>query len=244
MPPAPAGAETFAMKHVPYFLLANSAALFPYCVYRVFLMTPIEREMGTAQKIFYFHVPLAWICMLFAMVCGIAAAVQLRRRSERAEALAVAAGEMTVLAGLGVLITGPIWGDATWGTPWTGDARQVSTALLWMIFVAYLLVRRFGPANSERLAAALAIFGAIDVPIIYYAVKIWKTTHPSNTVVGSLPQTMWNSLWWCLGALLLLAISLVWIRARQERIAIGLDEAWIEADERDPNPAAAVPARA
>ena len=68
--------------------------MFPYCVQRVFLHTAIEEKMGTAQKIFYFHVPLAWICMLFAVVCGIAAGVQLRKRSARAEAIAVASGEM------------------------------------------------------------------------------------------------------------------------------------------------------
>lgn len=215
------------MKYIPYALLAVCAVLFPYCVQRVFLHTPIEAEMGTAQKIFYFHVPLAWICMLFAVVCGVAAGVQLRRRSERAEAIAIAAGEMTVLAGVGVLITGPIWGDATWGTPWTGDARQVSTALLWLVFVAYLLVRAYGPPNSERIAAALAIFGAIDVPIIYYAVKIWKTTHPQTGVVGSLPQTMWNTLFVCLAAMLSLSIALVWIRAGQARTATALDEAWV-----------------
>ncbi len=224
-------------KYVPYVLLVGAAALFPYSVQRVFLHTPIEAEMGTAQKIFYFHVPLAWICMLFAVVCGIAAGVQLRRRSARAEAIAVAAGEMTVLAGLGVLVTGPIWGDATWGTPWTGDARQVSTALLWLVFVAYLLVRRYGPANSERIAAALAIFGAIDVPIIYYAVKIWKTTHPSTGVVGSLPPSMWTSVWFCLAALLATSVAFVWIRAGQERVAIALDEAWIAADGPAPKPA-------
>jgi heme exporter protein C len=223
-------------KYVPYVLLAASAALFPYCVQRVFLNTPIEAEMGTAQKIFYFHVPLAWICMLFAVICGIAAGIQLNKRSERAEAVAVAAGEMTVLAGLGVLITGPIWGDATWGTPWTGDARQVSTALLWLVFVAYLLVRRYGPPNSERIAAALAIFGAIDVPIIYYAVKIWNTQHPKTGVVGSLPGEMWTTLWWCLTALLALSVALVWIRAQQERTAVALDEAWIAAERLHPNP--------
>lgn len=223
--------------YVPYLLLLVAAALFPYGVQRVFLNTPIEAEMGTAQKIFYFHVPLAWICMLFAVVCGVAAAIELRRRSARAAAVAVAAAEMTVLAGLGVLITGPIWGDATWGTPWTGDARQVSTALLWLVFVAYLLVRQYGPSNSERIAAALAIFGAIDVPIIYYAVKIWKTTHPDTGVVGSLPANMWTSLWYCLAALLSLSIALVWIRAGQERTAIALDEAWIAAEPPQAKPA-------
>jgi heme exporter protein C len=217
-------------RYLPHALFAVSAPLFPYSVHRVFLDTPIEAEMGTAQKIFYFHVPLAWICMLFAVVCGVAAGIQLRKGSERASAVAIAAAEMTVLAGLGVLLTGPIWGDATWGTPWTGDARQTATALLWLIFVAYLLVRRYGPSNSERLAAALAIFGAVDVPIIYYAVKIWKTTHPDTSVVRTLPPEMWASLWPCLGALLGTATALFLVRMRQERISHGLDTAWVTLD--------------
>lgn len=221
---------TSIMKYGPYALLAIAALLFPYCVSQIFLHMPIEAEMGTAQKIFYFHVPLAWTTMLFGVICGIAAGFQLRKRSERAEAIAVAAGEMVVLCGAGVLITGPIWGDATWGTPWTGDARQTSTALLWLVFVAYLLVRRYGPPSSDRLAAALAIFGAIDVPIIYYAVKIWKTIHPQTTVVGSLPTSMWTTLWLCVAAILPLCIALVWIRASQERNAMALDRAWIERD--------------
>lgn len=218
------------MKFVPYALFAIAALLFPYCVSQIFLHMPIEAEMGTAQKIFYFHVPLAWTTMLFGVICGIAAGIQLRKRSERAEAIAVASGEMVVLCGAGVLITGPIWGDATWGTPWTGDARQTSTALLWLVFVAYLLVRRYGPANSDRLAAALAIFGAIDVPIIYYAVKIWKTIHPQTTVVGSLPDSMWTTLWLCVAAILPTCVGLVWIRANQERSAMALDRAWIDRD--------------
>jgi heme exporter protein C len=224
-------------KSIPYLLLVAAAALLPYSVQRVFLHTPIEAEMGTAQKIFYFHVPLAWICMLFAVVCGIAAGIELRKRSPRAAAIAVACGEMTVLAGVGVLITGPIWGDATWGTPWTGDARQVSTALLWLVFVAYLLVRRYGPSNSERIAAALAIFGAINVPITYKAVEIWKTTHPQTGVVGSLPAAMWIPFWYALGGLLSLSVAFVWIRAAQERTAIALDEAWIASERPQPKPA-------
>lgn len=217
-------------RFAPFAFLAAAAALIPYGVQRVFFGTGLEREMGTAQKIFYFHVPMAWICMLFGIVCGVAAGIQLKRRSARAQAVAVASGELVVMTGIGVLVTGPIWGDATWGTPWTGDARQISTALLWVIFVAYLLVQRFGPPNSERLAAALAIFGALDVPLIYYAVKIWRTTHPTTRVVPTLPGAMWSSLWYCVGGLLCLSLALVWIRARQERASLALDEAWIALD--------------
>jgi heme exporter protein C len=187
--------------------------------------------MGTVQKIFYFHVPLAWIMMLLAVVCGVAAGIQLRRDSRRAEAVSIAAAELVLVTGLGVLITGPIWGHATWGKPWTWDARQVSTGLLWLVFAAYVLVRHYGAAGSERLAAGLAIFGAIDVPVIYYAVKVWKTTHPSNDVAGTLPASMWAALWPALIALLLTSLAFLLIRIRQELPDVALDEAWIRLDD-------------
>jgi heme exporter protein C len=218
-------------RAIPIVLLLVAALVFPLSVKTIFLEVGIERSLGTVQKIFYFHVPLAWIMMLYGMVCGIAAAVQLRRQSRVAEAIAIAAGEMVIVAGIGVLVTGPIWGHASWGKAWTWDARQITTGLLWLVFVAYVLVRRYGAAGSERLAAALAIFGAVDVPIIYYAVKIWKTTHPSNDVVGTLPPEMWAALWPALGALLATATALVAVRARQELCELDLDDAWVRAED-------------
>ena len=222
------------IRHLPTALFAFAALVIPYSVDRIFLHTGIEKKMGTVQKIFYFHVPLAWIMMALGVTCGIAAAIQLRNRSRRAEAVSIAAAELVLLTGLGVLITGPIWGHATWGRAWTWDARQVSTGLLWLVFAAYVLVRRYGAAGSDRLAAALAIFGAVDVPVIYYAVKIWKTTHPTTDVVGSLPPQMWNALWPALAALCAVSIGLLLVRVRQELTAIALDEAWIAFDERAP----------
>ncbi|MEM6289638.1 MAG: cytochrome c biogenesis protein CcsA [Myxococcota bacterium] len=228
-------------KILPFAFLGAAGMIFPYSVQLIFLQTPIEQQMGTVQKIFYFHVPLAWIMMLLAVVCGVAAGIQLRRDSKRAEAISIAAAELVLVTGLGVLITGPIWGHATWGKPWTWDARQVSTGLLWLVFAAYVLVRHYGAAGSERLAAGLAIFGAIDVPVIYYAVKIWKTTHPSTDVAGSLPSSMWAALWPALIALLLTSLALLMIRVRQEMTDVALDEAWIglEHDAASPNLAAA-----
>lgn len=219
-------------RTIPILLLVAAAVVFPLSVKTIFLEVGIERSLGTVQKIFYFHVPLAWIMMLYGVVCGIAAAIQLRKQSRMAEAIAIASGEMVIVAGIGVLVTGPIWGHASWGKAWTWDARQVTTGLLWLVFVAYVLVRRYGAAGSERLAAALAIFGAVDVPIIYYAVKIWRTTHPSNDVVGSLPPEMWAALWPALGALLATATALVAVRARQELVEMDLDDAWVEVEDR------------
>ncbi len=205
--------------------------LLVYSVQRVFFATPNERELGTAFKIFFFHVPMGWLCMLMALVCGIAAAVQLRRRSALAAVVALAAAEIGFVTGLGVLLTGPIWGNASWGTPWTGDARQVTTALLWLVIVAYLLLRHYGPRSSDRLAAALAIFGAVNVPIIYYAVKLWKTLHPSTGVVASLGPEMWASFWPGLGALALCCAGLLGLRIRQLALADQLDATWVRLED-------------
>ena len=218
-------------KILPDLCLVAAMPLLVYSVQRVFLDTPNERQMGTAFKIFFFHVPMGWICMLMAVVCGIAAGIQLGRRSTLGAAVALAAAEMGFVSGLGVLLTGPIWGNATWGTPWTGDARQVTTALLWLVIVAYLLLRHYGPRSSDRLAAALAIFGAVNVPIIYYAVKLWKTMHPSTGVVASLPPEMWASFWPALGGLLLCCLGLFGLRIRQLVLAEELDAAWVQAQD-------------
>jgi heme exporter protein C len=212
---------------LPDAMLVAAAAIFPYSVARIFLDTPIERTMGTAFKIFFYHVPMGWLTMLMALVCGVAAAVELRKRSVTASAVALAAAEIGFVCGLGVLLTGPIWGNATWGKPWTGDARQMTTALLWLVIAAYLLIRHFGATHNRRLAAALAIFGAVDVPIIYYAVKWWRTTHPSNQVVASLPSEIWAAFWPGLGALVLCVLALMGIRIRQLILAEELDEAWV-----------------
>lgn len=226
---------------LPIALFAVGLQLFPYSVQRVFFETPIEAEMGTAQKIFYFHLPMAWGLMLFALISGIAAGLQLARRSERAETVAIAAGEVCALLGLGALLSGAIWGDATWGTPWTGDARLVTTALLELVFVAYLIVAKFGGPMSARLAAALAVFGALDVPVIYYSVKIWKTTHPKAEVVKSLPPEMWASLWPCLGAILAASFGAFILRLRQERLDRRIDRAWIALSAPPANPDVAAP---
>ncbi len=212
-------------------LLVAAAALFPPAAARVFLDTPIEREMGTVQKIFYFHVPMAWCMMLAAVVSGVAAAVWLFRASRAAEALARASGEVVLVTGACVLLTGPIWGHATWGTPWTWDARQVSTALLFLVFAAFVLLRAYGAAGSERLAAALAVFGALDVPIIYYAVKVWKTTHPTTDVVGTLPPSMWRTLFFALSPIAACVAGLVAVRYQVERAEQRLDDLYL-ANER------------
>src|SRR5439155_13684636 len=116
---------------------------------------PYESTMGLVQKIFYFHVP-SWIGMYSALVvCGVASLVYLFKGRPVADRLAGSAGELVVLFGLMGLVTGPLWGRKAWGVWWQWDARLTLSLLLELIFVAYLLVRKFGGPGSDKLAAAV-----------------------------------------------------------------------------------------
>src|SRR2546426_2135273 len=147
---------------------------------------PYEATMGLVQKIFYFHVP-AWMAMFTAVfVCGIACALYLFRGTPAADRVAAAAGELTVLFGSIGLVTGPLWARKAWGVWWQWDARLTMALLLELIFIAYLLVRKYGGPGSEKLAAATALFGTATAPFVYKSVDIWRTVHPPTTVVPAL----------------------------------------------------------
>src|SRR5512133_2433442 len=151
---------------------------------------PYESTMGLVQKIFYYHVPSAMMMFISAFVCGIASAAYLFRGRARADHLAAAAGELVVVFGAIVLVTGPLWARKAWGVWWQWDARLTSTLLMWMIFVAYLLVRRFGGPGAEKLSAAMAVFGMANVPFVYVSVNVWRTIHPTTRVVPTLAPGM------------------------------------------------------
>ena len=177
---------------------------------------PFEQTMGLVQKIFYYHVPSAMLMFVSALVCGIASAVYLFRRSAEADRVAVAAGELVVLFGLIVLVTGPLWARKAWGVWWEWDARLTSSLLLWMMFVAYLLVRRFGGPGSEKLAGAMALFGMANVPFVYVSVNYWRTLHPKTSVVMTLAPGMRGAFWFCVAAFAILYVLLLTLRKRLE----------------------------
>jgi heme exporter protein C len=177
---------------------------------------PYEASMGLIQKIFYYHVPSAMVMFLSAFVCGISSAVFLFKRSAAADRWAVAAGELTVAFGLIVLVTGPLWARKAWGVWWQWDARLTMSLLLWMIFVAYLIVRRYGGAGSEKLAAAMALFGMANVPFVYVSVNYWRTIHPKTSVVSTLAPGMRGPFWFCALSFVLLYGLLLVVRRRLE----------------------------
>jgi heme exporter protein C len=178
---------------------------------------PYETTMGLIQKVFYYHVPAAMMMFVSAFVCGIASAVYLFKRKPAADRLAVAAAELVAVFGVIVLVTGPIWARKAWGVWWQWEARLTSTLVLWMIFLAYLLLRRYGGPGSDRLSAALALFGMANVPFVYWSVNVWRTLHPKTSVVMTLDPAMRPAFWWCIAAFSLLYVVLISARVRVEQ---------------------------
>ena len=194
-------------------ILALALAMFGLAPYFI-AQAPYESTMGLVQKIFYFHVPVAIMLFVAAFTCGFASIGYLRKGRASSDRLAEAAAELTVLFGLVVLVTGPLWARKAWGVWWQWDARLTSTLVLWLLFNAYLLLRRYGGPGSEKLAAGVAIFGMCNVPFIYWSVNVWRTLHPKTTVVPTLGPDMRFPFYWCMAAFLLLFLALLGTRVR------------------------------
>ena len=217
-------------RSVPVLLVVTLAmfAVAPFLV----VNAPYESTMGLVQKIFYFHAPSGMVMFLGAFVSGIASAFFLFRGSQHADRVGWAAAELTVLLGSIVLVTGPLWARKAWGVWWQWDARLTSSLLLWLMFTAYLLVRRYGGAGSEKLAAAVAIFGMCNVPFVYVSVNVWRTLHPRTTVVPSLGPGMREPFWFCFVAFLSLFLLLLALRVRLAEQQAQLDALYLAAEDR------------
>ena len=165
-------------------LLILSAALMLVTLYMVFLWVPTELNLGVSQRIFYFHVPLGWLGMLSIVVVAIASIVHLITGSQWWDDLAYTTAEIGVVFASLILVTGVIWARGDLGWWWTWDAKLTTTLVLWFIYVGYLMVRAYAPKGSQsaRFASVIALFGAIDAPIIYMATVWWSSAHPELNV--------------------------------------------------------------
>lgn len=188
---------------------------------------PYEATMGLVQKIFYYHVPSALTFFVAAVVCGVNSWRYLFGRNVHADRIAASAAELAVVFGAITLVTGPLWARKSWGVWWQWDVRLTSSLMMWMIFVAYLLVRKYGGAGAEKLAAGLALFGMANVPFVYVSVNYWRTIHPPTTVVPTLPVSMGGPFWFCLTAFLLLFVVLLQLRVRLERQRAQVDTLYL-----------------
>jgi heme exporter protein C len=207
-------------------------ALLAWGYYQAIYVAPNDAMQGEIFRIIYYHVPSASVAFAFFGINLVGSVGFLARRGNRDslaqkfDAWALAGAEVGVVFCTVVLLTGPIWARRAWGIWWTWDARLTTTLVLWLIYVSYLLMRRFaaGP-QMQTLAAVLAIFGAIDVPIVYMSNRWWRTQHPApvfggaegsgmdTSMVGAL---LWNMLAWFLWGILILGIRYRLERQRQE----------------------------
>lgn len=196
------------------------------------MSAPKEATMGNLYRVFFYHLPNAILSFVFPYINGVAAFLYLfwrRRNPQRAlaaDALALAAAEVTVLYASVGLATGMLWGRAAWGIWWAWDPRMTTYLLLWLLYVSYLLLRQL-TSDTQRavLSAVLAIFAAVDVPICFMSIRWWRTQHPAP-VFGDggevakvfLPALFWNFIAWAMWGAFVLGLRYA-IERRRQRIA-------------------------
>jgi len=171
-----------------------SAISFPILLAMAFLYAPEDANQGAAQRIFYIHVPSAWIGFLAFFVVFGASIAFLRTGKRKWDDMAASSAEVGVIFTSGVLITGPLWGRPVWGVYWTWDPRLTSFLMLWLIYLSYIVLRGYVPEPIRRakFSAVLGIVGFLDVPIVYLSARWWRSEHPTQFVVesGDLPVQM------------------------------------------------------
>ena len=214
------------MKKAFLPLLLLAAAMFAYAPV-VIAHADYESTMGLVQKVMYFHAPSGMVMLMSAVVCGVASALYLWKKDPAADRVAIAAAELTALFGLIVLVTGPLWARKAWGVWGVWEARLTMSFVGWLIAVGYLFVRKYGGPGSDKLGAALAVFGTANVPFIYVSVNIWRTMHPMTTVVPTLQPGMRGAFWFSALTLFLLYGLLLTARIHLERQRTALDQLYL-----------------
>ncbi|MBI4201905.1 MAG: cytochrome c biogenesis protein CcsA [Chloroflexi bacterium] len=171
-------------------LLALSAAMMFADLALIFLWAPTEQVMGVVQRIFYFHVPEAWVGFLAFGVVFIASIGYLVTGKRKWDVAGHSAAEIGVLFTTLMLITGSIWAKPVWGVWWTWDPRLTTSLILWLLYVGYLMLRAYAPtpAKAARYSAIMGVIGFIDVPIVYFSVVWWRNIHPELIIGPAAPR--------------------------------------------------------
>jgi heme exporter protein C len=205
-------------------------------LYAIFIYAPVEKTMGVIQKIFYIHVPAAFLAYLAFFITFIASIFYLYRKDSKWDTVAHCAVETGVIFCTIVLITGPIWAKPIWNVWWTWDPRLTTTLILWFTYVAYLMLRWAVKENQRaNLAAVFGIIGFINVPITFFSIRLWRTIHPviitSRGLNMSWPMKL--SLIITFIAFCFLFFSLLITRIRLERLKMRIAEINEIMDERN-----------
>ena len=196
-------------------------------LYYIFLQFPDEASQGAIFRIIFFHVPAAMTALVAALAALLASIGFLLTRRFRFDALAVSVTEVGLAFLAANLVTGSIWGRIIWGIWWTWDARLTSALVCWLLYAGYLMLRRAieDPTQRATFAAVYSIFAFVDVPIVIFSIKWWRTQHPQPVFWGggTIPGDWYLTAVLNLLAMILLAIVLIAIRLRQEEVQREID---------------------
>ena len=198
-----------------------SAALMLCTMYLIFIWVPTEQNLGISQRIFYFHVPLAWIGMISILLVGISSVVHLITGKDIWDAIAYSGAEIGVIFATLILVTGAVWAKPVWGVWWSWDPKLTTTLILWFIYVGYLMVRSFAPQGSKgrKYASVVALIGAVDSPLIYLASIWWRTAHPDLNI-GPLAESDLDSSMLLVFLITLVTFTVFYLYLILERIEI------------------------
>jgi heme exporter protein C len=225
---------TYAGKIVRWIWFFVTLGLLGYGLFLALKASPPDALQGNMVRAFYAHLP-NWVGASIFLPLNLAASLAylyLRSRNPalamKADSLALASAEMGVLYCTLGLISGSLWGREEWGIWWTWDARLTTTLVLWLIYVAYLMVRDFSSsADTATVCAVLAVFGFIDIPIVYMSTQWMRTQHPAH-VFGGGPNShvaasirwpvLWNSIAWVAWGVLIVSIRYAAELRRQQLV--------------------------
>jgi heme exporter protein C len=216
-PPRPV-ADRWRTSPVQRWLAVATGLAMAALLFGALLHAPEDRLQGPAQRIFYVHVPSAWIGMLAFLVVCVASIGVLVTRSRRWDRVAASSAEVGVVFTTAVLITGPLWARPVWGVYWSWDPRLTSYVVLWLLYVTYLALRGYvtDPARRARYSAVLGIVAFLDVPLVYVSVRWWRSLHPGPVVANpegpQLPGSMLAVLLVGIAAFTLFYLLLLWLR--------------------------------
>ena len=189
-------------------LAGPALALNQYFIWRY---APVEASMGLVQKIFYFHMPLAWWALFSFFLVFVFGLLYLAKRNMRWDRWAGAAAEVgVVMSGL-ALVTGSIWGKAAWGVWWTWDPRLSTTLIMWFIYAGYLVFRSLdmAPQRKAMVSAVIGIIAFLDVPLVFFSTRLWpRSVHPPSIGLDPAMKTTiiiclitWGFIWYAMTAL-------------------------------------------
>ena len=205
--------------------------------YMALVYADVETKMLLAQKIMYFHVPSAWAMYLGFFLVFVFSVLYLWRKEKRWDIWASCSAEVGVLFCTMVLLSGPLWARPIWGTWWVWDPQLTLVLVLWLIFIAYLMLRSYSedPLQSAKFRAVLGIIGFLDAPLIHISVRLWRTHHPKvvRGEGGGLPPDMRTALFFCGGVFLLLFAAILFKRVSLERAREELESLKAEIQDRE-----------